>query len=64
VSFRRDLIGSQLTAWNALLNVRHQCSYRLGPMSFGGVYMPMAPFSLYSLYKAIIQLPVDNNKKI
>jgi hypothetical protein len=66
VTFRQDLIGPRLEAWNTLLqrldsiqvSPRHDV-FRWNLHANGG-------FSVDLLYNAILQsdLPVDNNKKI
>jgi hypothetical protein len=66
VSFRRDLIGPQLTAWNALLQCLASVQLMPGTDEFRWSLHANGTFSVDSLYKAIIQsdMPINNNKKI
>jgi hypothetical protein len=65
VTFRRDLIGSTLAAWNTLLHRLEYIQLSVGPDEFRWNLHPNGTFSVRSLYNAIIQsdIPVDNNKK-
>jgi hypothetical protein len=66
VSFRRDLIGPTLIAWNALLQRLALVQLSPGPDEFRWSLHANETFYVDFLYKAIIQsdVPVDNNKKI
>jgi hypothetical protein len=66
VSFRRNLIGPRLTAWNALLQRLDSIQLSAGSDVFRWNLHANGIFSVASLYNAIIQsdIPVDNNKKI
>jgi hypothetical protein len=67
VSFRRDLIGPRLTAWNALLQRLDSIQLFVGSDEFRWNLHANGNFSVDSLYKAIIQsdIPVDfYNRKI
>jgi hypothetical protein len=65
VTFRRDLIGPRLAAWNALLRHLEFFQLSMGPYEFRWNLHPNGKFSVGSLYNVIIQsdIPVDNNKK-
>jgi hypothetical protein len=66
VTFRRDLIGPRLAAWNTLL--RHLETVQLSPGSdeFRWNLNANGAFSVDSLYKAILHsdIPVNTNEKI
>jgi hypothetical protein len=66
VTFRCDLIGPRLVAWNILLHRLESIQLSEGPDEFRWNLHPNGTFSVRSLYNAIIQsdIPVDNNKKI
>jgi hypothetical protein len=66
VSFRRDLLGNRLTAWNTLQQYLESIQLYPGPDEFRWNLHDNGTFSVDSLYKAIMQsdAPVDNNKKI
>jgi hypothetical protein len=66
VTFRRDLIGPRLLAWNALLQRLEAIQLSIGPDKFRWNLYPNEKFSVGSLYSAIIQsdISVNNNKKI
>jgi hypothetical protein len=66
VTFRRDLIGPRLAAWNALLHRLASIQLSPGPDVFRWNLHANGGFTVDSLYNAILQfdLPVDNNKKI
>jgi hypothetical protein len=66
VTFRRDLIGLRLVAWNSLLLHLDDIQLSPGPDEFWWNLHANGTFSIDSLYKAILQsdIPVDNNKKI
>jgi hypothetical protein len=66
VTFRRDLIGSRLVAWNSLLHRLEAIHLSPGPDEFRWNLHANDTFSVDSLYKTILQsdILVDNNKKI
>jgi hypothetical protein len=66
VTFRRDLIGPRLVAWNALLQRLDSIQLSTWPDEFRWNLHPNGKFSVGLLYNTIIQsdIPVDNNKKI
>jgi hypothetical protein len=66
VTFRRDLIGPRLLAWNALLLRLESIQLSEGHDEFRWNLHSNRKFSVSSLYNTIIQLkiPVDKNKKI
>jgi hypothetical protein len=66
VTFRRDLIGLTLVAWNSLLVRLEDIQLSPGPDEFRWNLHANDTFLVDSLYKAILQsdIPVDNNKKI
>jgi hypothetical protein len=66
VTFRRDLIGPRLVAWNALLQRLDSIQLSAGPDEFCWNLHPNGKFSIGSLYKAIIEsdILVNSNKKI
>jgi hypothetical protein len=66
VTFRHDLYGLSLVAWNALLHRLESIQLSIGPDEFCWNLHSNGKFSVSSLYNAIIQpdLPVDNNNKI
>jgi hypothetical protein len=66
VSFRRDLLGNRLNAWNTLQQRLESIQLSPGPDEFRWNLHSNGAFSVDSLYKAILQsdIPVDNNKKI
>jgi hypothetical protein len=66
VTFRRDLYGPRLVAWNALLQCLDSIHLSTGPNEFRWNLHPNGKFSVGSLYKAIIQsdIPVNCNKNI
>jgi hypothetical protein len=66
VSFRQELIGPRLVAWNALLQCLESIQLSTGPDEFRCNLHPNGIFSVGLLYKTIIQsdIPVNNNKKI
>jgi hypothetical protein len=66
VTFRRDLYGPRLVAWNALLQRLDSIHLSTGPDEFRRNLHPNGKFLVDSLYKAIIQsdIPVNCNKKI
>jgi hypothetical protein len=66
VTFRRDLLGPRLTAWNALLQRLDSSQLLSGPDEFCWNLQANGTFSVDSLYRAIMQsdIPVDNDKKI
>jgi hypothetical protein len=66
MSFRRNLIGPRLTAWNALIQRLDSIQLSAGSDVFRWNLHANSIFSVASLYNAIIQsdIPVDNNKKI
>jgi hypothetical protein len=55
VTFRRDLIGPRLAAWNALLQCLESIQLLHGPDEFRWNLHPNVAFSVWSLYNAIIQ---------
>jgi hypothetical protein len=65
VTFRCDLIGPKLMAWNALLQRLDSIQLSVGLDEFCSNLHPNGKFSVGSLYKAIIQsdIPVNSNKK-
>jgi hypothetical protein len=63
MTFRRDLTGSRLVAWNSLLHRLEAIHLSPGPDEFRWNLHANGTFSVDSLYKAILQ-SVDNNKKI
>jgi hypothetical protein len=66
VSFRRDLLGNRLTAWNTLHQRLESIQLSPCPDEFRWNLHANETFSVDSLYKAIMQsdVLVDNNKKI
>jgi hypothetical protein len=66
VTFRRDLIGQRLVAWNALL--QHLATVQLSPEIdvFRWNLHKNGEFFVDSMYNALIYLniPVDNNNMI
>jgi hypothetical protein len=66
VTFRSDLIGLRLVAWNALLQCLDSIQLSAGPDEFRWNLHPNEIFSVGSLYNATIQsnIPVNSNKKI
>jgi hypothetical protein len=66
VTFRRDLIGPRLVAWNALLQCLDSLQLLVGSDKFRWNLHPNGKFSVGSLYNEIIQsdIPVNSNKKI
>jgi hypothetical protein len=64
VTFRRDLIGPRLVAWNSLLIRLEDVQLSPGPDEFRWNLHANGNFSVDSLYKAIPQsdILVDNNK--
>ena len=66
VTFRRDLIGLRLLAWNALLLRLESIQLSEGQDEFRWNLQSNGKFSVSSLYNAIIQpeIPVDKKKKI
>jgi hypothetical protein len=66
VTFRRDLIGQRLVAWNALLRRLATIQLSSGPDEFRWNLLKNGEFSVDSMYNALIHLdvPVDNNKMI
>jgi beta-galactosidase GanA len=66
VTFRRDLLGPRLAAYNALLLRLESIHLSEGTDEFRWNLHPNEIFSVSSLYNAIIHpnIPVDNNKKI
>jgi hypothetical protein len=65
-TFRRDLIGPRLLAWNALLLRSESIQLSEGQDEFRWNLHSNGKFSVSSLYNAIIwpEIPVDKNKKI
>jgi hypothetical protein len=53
-TFRRDLYGPRLVAWNALLQRLDSIHLSTGPDEFRWNLHPSGKFSVGSLYKAII----------
>jgi hypothetical protein len=66
VTFRRDLIGPRLVAWNALLQHLDSIQLSAKPNEFCWNLHPNGNFSVGSLYNVIIQsdILVNSNKKI
>jgi hypothetical protein len=66
VTFRQDLIGPRLAAWNTLLYRWDFVQLSPGADVFCWNLHANGAFSVDSLYKAILQsdIPVDNNNKI
>jgi hypothetical protein len=66
VTFRRDLLGPRLTAWNALLQRLETVQLSTGPDEFRWNLQANGAFSVDSLYNALMQsdIPIDSNKKI
>jgi hypothetical protein len=66
VSFRRDLIGPWLAAWNALLQRLANIQLKPGVDEFKWSLHTNGMFSVDSIYKALLlpDIPVDNNKMI
>jgi hypothetical protein len=54
VTFRRDLIGPRLVAWNELLQCLDSIQLSVGPDEFHWNLHPNGNFYVGSLYKAII----------
>jgi len=66
VSFRRDLVGPRLVAWNALLERLQRIQLSQGSDVFRWNLHDNGTFSVDSMYRALIHsdVPVDSNKKI
>jgi hypothetical protein len=66
VTFRRDLIGQRLVAWNAFLQRLATVQLSSGPDEFHWNLLKNGEFSVDSMYNTLIHLdvPVDNNKMI
>jgi hypothetical protein len=66
MTFRRDLAGPRLVAWNELLQRLSMIQLTQGPNEFRWNLQENGKFSVNSMYKALIQpnAPVDNNNKI
>jgi hypothetical protein len=66
VTFRRDLIGQWLVAWNALLQRLATVELLPGTDEFRWNLVKNGEFSVDSMYNALIHLdiPVDSNKMI
>jgi hypothetical protein len=64
VTFRRDLIGLRLVAWNSLLHCLDAIQLSLGPDEFRWNLHANGTFSVDSLYKVILQsgIPVITRK--
>lgn len=64
VTFRRDLIGSRLPSWNALLQRLATVQLSYGADEFHWNLHESGKFSVDSMYKGLVQpdVPVDNNK--
>jgi hypothetical protein len=61
VTFRRDLYGPLLVAWNALLQCLDSIHLSNGPDEFCWNLHPNGKFSVGSLYKAIIKSDIPAN---
>jgi hypothetical protein len=66
VTFRRDLIGHRLAAWNTLLERLAMVQLAQGTDDFRWNLHEDGKFSVDSMYKALVhsEVPVDNNNKI
>ena len=66
VTFRRDLIGPRLAAWNALIGRLAMVQLSQGNDEFRWNLQENGKFSIDSMYRALVHsdVPVDNNKKI
>jgi hypothetical protein len=66
VTFRCDLLGLRLAAWNSLLQRLDSIQLLPGSDEFCWNLTANGTFSVDSLYKVILQsdIPVDNNKNI
>jgi len=66
VSFRRDLIGPRLAAWNTLLGRLDAVQLMEGSDEFHWKLNVNGKFSVDSMYRALVhtEMPVDNNNKI
>ena len=66
VTFRRDLVGPRLAAWQELLQRLASVNLTQGTDVFRWNLHKSGKFSVDSMYNALIQpdVPVDNNKKI
>jgi hypothetical protein len=66
VSYRRDLIGPRLMAWNTLLGRLDSVQLTEGPDEFHWNPKENGKFSVDSMYRALIhtEMSVDNNNKI
>ena len=66
MTFRRDLIGPRLEAWNALLGRLAVVQLSTGSDIFRWTLKENGCFSVDSMYRALIQYdtPVDKNEKL
>ena len=66
VSFKRTLLGPRQASWNALLLRLDSVQLTEDPDKFRWNLTKNGEFSVYSMYRALIQpvVPVDTNKKI
>jgi hypothetical protein len=66
MTFRQDLIGPRLAAWNSLLHRLDSMQLSSGLAVFRWNLHANGAFSVDSLYNTILQsnIPVDNNRKI
>ena len=66
VTFRRDLVGPRLVAWNALIERLALVQLTQGSDEFRWNLHENGKFSVESMYRALIHsaVPVDNNKNI
>ena len=64
MTFRRDLVGSRLASWNALLQRLALVQLTQGTDEFRWNLHESGKFYVDSMYRAIVQsnVPVDNNK--
>ena len=66
MTFRRDLVGPRLDAWNALLGRLAMVQLSTGSDIFQWTLNENGFFSVGSMYRALIQYdtPVDKNEKL